>query len=171
MDTGADAWWVQHNAPDILAKRGYRASTVQAARRFYNGQLKPDEVLKTIWKFAGAYFYRVSPLALLSAFRIKRRPEAHVFAFSRLLTEWTVMNRLPEIDVPTLVCAGRHDFLFPPEHQAILADRLPHAQLEIVECAGHNAHDEQTGAVLTIMKRFLATAGLRRPLVVRAGVH
>ncbi|HEY7195191.1 MAG TPA: alpha/beta hydrolase [Gemmatimonadales bacterium] len=166
MDTGGDAWWIQQNAADVLAKRGYRPATVEAARRFYNGQLTPDEVVKTIWKFANAYFYRFNPLGLVPAFRIKRRPEAHVFAFSKLLTGWSVMDRLRDISVPTLVCAGRHDFLFPPEHQAILADRLPHAQLEIVECAGHNPHDEQTGAVLKIMKRFLATAGLRRYLEV-----
>jgi proline iminopeptidase len=158
LDTAGDAWWVQHNAPEILAKRGYRAATVQAARRFYTGQLQPREVLQIIWKFARAYYYHFSWLGLLSTFRIKRRPEAHVMAFGQLLTGWSVMDRLHEIDVPTLVLAGRHDFLFPPEHQAILADRLPDAQLEIIECAGHNAHDEQTGPVLGIVRRFLAAA-------------
>ena len=158
LDTAADAWWVQHNAADILAKRGYRAAAVQGARRFYTGELQPREVLRIIWKFAGAYYYHLSLLGLLSTFRIKRRPAAHVFAFRELLTGWSVMDRLHEIDVPTLVLAGRHDFLFPPEHQAILADRLPRAQLEIIERAGHNAHDEQTGPVLGIVRTFLAAA-------------
>lgn len=158
LDTAGDAWWVQHNAPELLAKRGYRAATVQAARRFYTGRLQPREVLPIIWKFAGAYYYHLSLLGLLSTFRIKRRPDAHVMAFGELLTGWSVMDRLHEIDLPTLVLAGRHDFLFPPEHQAILADRLPQAQLEIIECAGHNAHDEQAGRVLGIVHRFLATA-------------
>jgi proline iminopeptidase len=53
------------------------------------------------------------------------------------------MDRLHEIDVPTLVMAGRYDFLFPPEHQAILADRLPYATLELIERAGHNPQDER----------------------------
>jgi proline iminopeptidase len=56
------------------------------------------------------------------------------------------------------VLAGRHDFLFPPEHQAILADRLPHSRLEIIECAGHNAHDEQAARVVETVRQFLATA-------------
>src|SRR5512139_3959983 len=45
MDTGGDERWVQHNAPEILAKRGYGPAAVQAARRFFNGQLTPDEFL------------------------------------------------------------------------------------------------------------------------------
>jgi len=162
LDTCGDHWWAQHNAPMILAKRGYRAATVAAARRFYNGELTPREVRPILSRFFGAYFYRFGlralPHAVRAGFRLKVRPEAHVFAFKHLLNGWTVMDRLNEIDVPTLVLAGRHDFLFPPEHQAILADRLPHAQLEIIERAGHSAHAEQAAEVIAVMKRFMARA-------------
>jgi hypothetical protein len=68
------------------------------------------------------------------------------------------MDRLHEIEIPTLVLAGRHDFLFPPEHQAILADRLPNARLEIVELSGHNPQDEQPEVVIDLVQRFLTTA-------------
>ena len=161
LDTSGDAWWPQHNAPEILRKRGYRLSTVQAARRFYNGQLRPDEVRPIVMKFLGAYFYHVrslaSPAAVRAAFRLKMRPEAHVFGFGQLLPGWTVMDRLHEIDVPTLVLSGRHDFLFPPEHQAILSDRLPNARLEIIERAGHNPQDERPAEVIEAIRRFLVT--------------
>jgi proline iminopeptidase len=163
FDTCGDHWWAQQNAPRILAKRGYRASTVHAAFRFYAGDLAPAEVRPIVVKFIGAYFYRFGlrdlPHAVRAGFRLKMRPEAHVFAFKHLLTGWTVMHRLHEIEVPTLVLAGRHDFLFPPEHQAILADRLPDAQLEIVERAGHSAHEEQVGEVVKVVRRFMARAG------------
>jgi proline iminopeptidase len=88
---------------------------------------------------------------------MKIKPEATIFGYSQLLQGWTVMDRLNEIQAPTLVVAGRHDFLFPPEHQAILADRLPNAQLELIERAGHNPHNEQTAEVIEIIKHFLAT--------------
>jgi pimeloyl-ACP methyl ester carboxylesterase len=161
MDTCGDTRWVQHNAPEILAKRGYSANAVQAARRFYNGQLTPGEVLPSVLKFVKAYLYRPSLLALAHEMvfgpRVKMRPETHVFGFSQLLTGWTVMDRLSEINVPALVLAGRHDFLFPPEHQAMLADRLPNAKLELVECAGHNAHSERPAEVIRAVRDFLAT--------------
>jgi proline iminopeptidase len=68
------------------------------------------------------------------------------------------MDRLSEIQVPTLVLAGRHDFLFPPEHQAILADRLPNASLEIIERAGHNPQMERPAEVIEILRSFVAEA-------------
>jgi pimeloyl-ACP methyl ester carboxylesterase len=45
--------------------------------------------------------------------RAKTRPEALIFGGRQLLKGWTVMDRLGEITVPTLVMAGRYDFLFP----------------------------------------------------------
>ena len=133
MDTGGDQWWVNQNAPEILAKRGYSASTVQAARRFYNGQLTPGEFLPTVYE---VYRARTSTTSTsgdgsrddCQGLVQSMQPEALIFGYSQLLNGWTVMDRLGEIQVPTLVMAGRYDFLFPPEHQAILADRLPNAQ-------------------------------------------
>jgi pimeloyl-ACP methyl ester carboxylesterase len=160
MDTCGDTRWVQQNAPEILAKRGYSAGAVQAARRFFNGQLTPREVFPSALKFARAYYYRASFLTLIRLAivgpRAKMRPEAQIFGFDRLLTGWTVMDRLSLIETPTLVLAGRDDFQFPPEHQAILADRLPNAQLELIERAGHNAPMERPAEVIEVVKRFMA---------------
>jgi len=134
--------------------------------RFYHGELRPDEVRPIVMKFIGAYFYRFGlfalPQAVTSAFRLKMRPDAHVFGFSQLLARWTVMDRLHEIEVPTLVLGGRHDFLFPPEHQAILADRLPGAELELIERAGHSPHAERAREVIARVRPFMVT-GPRRP--------
>ena len=165
MNTGGDQWWVNHNASEILAKRGYNAATVEVARRFYNGQVTPDEYLPTVMKLIGAYSYHSSiwyhPSLMTLTQKVglgppmKLRPEALIFGYSRLLQGWTVMERLGGIGTPTLVIAGRYDFLFPPEHQAILADRLPNAQLVLVERAGHNPHMEQPDQVLPVIRRFL----------------
>ncbi len=166
MNTCGDQRWANQNAPEILAKRGYSADTVQAARRFYNGQLTPGEFLPTVMKFMSAYSYHNSllyhPALLTLALKVglgppmKMRPEALIFGCSQLVKGWTVMDRLSEIQTPTLVLAGRYDFLFPPEHQAILADRLPNAQLELIERAGHNPQMERTAEVIDVIKSFLA---------------
>jgi proline iminopeptidase len=159
FDTCAEAWWYQVNAPAILRKRGYGDATVKAARRFFNGDLRPNEMRPLAMKFMRAYFYRLGlrdlPHAVRAGLRIKMRPEATVFAFAKLLKGWTVMDRLSEIQVPALVLGGRFDFLFPPEHLAILADRLPNARLEIIERAGHNAHEERPAEVVGITRPFL----------------
>ncbi len=162
MDTGGDQWWVNQNGPEILAGRGFSAATVEGARRFYNGRITPGEFLPTFVRFSKAYNYRNSFLdmakEIVSGHMPKTRPEALIFGYSQLLQGWTVMDRLGEIQVPALVLAGRQDFLFPPEHQAILADRLPNAQLKLIECAGHNPHMEHQAEVVELLRRFLAPA-------------
>jgi pimeloyl-ACP methyl ester carboxylesterase len=160
MDTGGDQWWVNQNGPELLAKRGYSPAAVQAARRFYNGQMAPNAFFPTVMKFFKAYYYHFSLLGMARAVifgpPVKFRPEATIFGYSQPLQGWTVMDRLSEIQAPTLVLAGRHDFLFPPEHQAILADRLPNAQLELFERSGHNPHMEQSAEVNDLIRSFFS---------------
>jgi proline-specific peptidase len=159
MDTCGDSRWVQQNAPEILAKRGYSPATVKMARRFFNGQIAPDEMSAAMRRFGGAYYHCLNPLKLarevLSGMRMKRRPEALIFGFGQLLKGWTVMDRLGEINVPTLVMAGRDDFQFPPEHQAMLAAGIPGARLEIIERAGHNVLSERPAEVMEAVKGFV----------------
>jgi proline iminopeptidase len=159
MDTAADARWAAEHAPDLLAKRGYRTSTVAAARRFFAGGIKPGKIGITAMRFMGAYYHHIHlrdvPAMIAGAARMKQRPRAQVAGFGTLLKNWNVMGRLHEIDVPTLVVAGRDDFLFPPECQAILADRLPNAALEIIECAGHLPQQENARALINVIRAFL----------------
>jgi proline iminopeptidase len=51
--------------------------------------------------------------------------------------------------------AGRDDFLFPPEHQGVLAARIPSARLEIIERAGHNPHLERPAEVFAALTDFI----------------
>jgi proline iminopeptidase len=162
LDTCGDTRWVQQNAPELLAKRGYNPATVRTAERFFNGQIAPHEMIPTARKLAGAYYRHLSPPQipheLVMALRMRTRPEAFIFGFSHLLKGWTVMNRLGEICVPTLIVAGRDDFQFPPEHQAALVAGIPNARLEIVERAGHNAHSERPIEVIGAVKKFVLPA-------------
>jgi proline iminopeptidase len=160
LDTCGDTWWTRQNAPEILAKRGFRPGTVETARRFYAGQIEPDDYLLSMLRLARAFYYRLSPLVLARdmavGLRMKSRPDAFIFAARHLLKGWTVMDRLGEIQVPTLVLAGRDDFQFPPEHQAELAAGIPNARLEIIERAGHNAPTERPAEVIQAVRDFLA---------------
>jgi proline iminopeptidase len=156
-DTCADTWWVQHHAPELLAKRGYPPRAVESARRAFNGQATPWQIRLGLLRFGRAYTYKLTLLGLVRLLRVKQRLDAAIFGFGHLLPGWNVLDRLPEIQVPTLVLAGRHDFEFPPEHQAIMADRLPNARLEIIERAGHNAPQERPAEVVAALERFLSS--------------
>jgi proline iminopeptidase len=162
MDTGGDTWWSQENAPELLARRGFSAETVDIARRWCHGQIEPHQMVPYARKLAGAYEPHLSPRhvphALFMALRMKTRPEPFLFGFTELCKGWNVMDRLGEIDVPALVLAGRDDWMFPPEHQAMLAAGIPDARLAIIERAGHNPQDEQPAAVMDVVRNFLLTS-------------
>jgi proline iminopeptidase len=160
VDTCGDSRWQQQNASEILAGRGYRPGTVALARRFYNGQIAPWEMVPALmFRFGTAYYHRpFSPRVVRELFRerhMKARGEAWVFAARQLCKGWSVMDRLGEIDAPTLVMAGRDDFQFPPECQVELAAGIPDARLEIIERAGHNAPAERPAEVTRAVRDFI----------------
>ncbi len=159
LDTCGDIGWAQEMAPELLAQRGYSPDVVSTARRFLNGQITPGEMLPSLMRLGRAYNPHTSLLQMLpmlvSGLRAKLRPEALIFGFSQSLRGWSVMERLGEIQVPTLVLAGRDDFQFPPEHQTALAAGIPNARLEIIERAGHNAHEERTAKVMQVVRDFM----------------
>jgi proline-specific peptidase len=161
LDTGGDSRWSQHNAADLLAKRGYSPEKVDLVRRWFNGEFAPKEMFRILMRIGEAYYHHPS-LRLLArdvihgAWRTKLRPEALIFAGRHLARGWTVMDRLGEITVPTLVMAGRDDFVFPPEHQLELAAGIPNARLRIIERAGHDPHSEQPAEVMEAVSDFIS---------------
>jgi len=162
LDSGGDSRWAQERGPELLAKRGFSPATVALARRFFNGQIEPNEFLPTLWRLRKAYdpYLTLGQLAhgmVRGEWRSKMRPEALIYAAPNLLKGWNVMDRLGEITAPTLVMAGRDDFVFPPEHQAELAAGIPNARLRIIDRAGHNPHLEQPAEVMEAVRAFLTS--------------
>jgi proline iminopeptidase len=98
---------------------------------------------------------RQLPHMLFWGLQSKLQPEALIYSATHFLKGWTVMDRLGEIKAPTLVMAGREDFVFPPEHQEQLAAGIPNARLLLIDRAGHNPHDEQPQAVIEAIRGFI----------------
>jgi proline iminopeptidase len=162
LDTGADARWARDNAPALLAARGYSPARVELVRRWFHGELTAREWLPIFSRIGGAYMasggWRAAARAVADGgWRSRIRPEALIHAGTHLMPGWSVVDRLGEITAPTLVMAGREDFVFPPECQQELADGIPGARLVLVEAAGHNPHDEQPAAVLSALRAFLSS--------------
>jgi pimeloyl-ACP methyl ester carboxylesterase len=64
-------------------------------------------------------------------------------------------DRLPKISCPTLVITGREDALISWENSRILAERIPGAQLVVLESAGHCFWLEQPEQASEAILRFL----------------
>lgn len=159
LDTGGESRWSRENAPKVVVQRGYGADKAELVRRWFHGEFPPSEMFRILMRIGPIYNPYTSLPGLVRQVFLERRsklaPEALIFAGRTLLKDWTVMDRLGEIQAPTLVMAGRDDFLFPPESQTEFAARIPNARFRIIDRAGHNPHEERTDEVMAAVREFV----------------
>ena len=77
------------------------------------------------------------------------------FHVTGTMREWSIVDRLGEIDVPTLVVTGEHDEATPAINRTV-AEGIPGAESVILPGASHMAHVEQTERYLRLLDRFLS---------------
>ncbi len=63
---------------------------------------------------------------------------------------------LGRIQVPTLIAAGRHDWICPVEESLELVKGIPGAELHIFEHSGHSPQTEEPDAFMAMVRHFLA---------------
>jgi L-proline amide hydrolase len=76
------------------------------------------------------------------------------FHVTGTLRDWSVLERLGEIRVPTLVTCGRHDECT-PEMSAETAAAIPGAELAVFEESAHFAQAEEPERYRKIVAQFL----------------
>ena len=166
VDTGADAHWARENAPRVLTRRGYSPLKVELVRRWFAGDFESNEYLRIFWRISGAYMPKhgwrgMANELIEGGWRSRIRPGPFLYAGRSLLPNWSVVSRLGEINAPTLVVAGREDFVFPPECQRELLAGIHDSELVMVDEAGHNPQDENPSQVMPALRQFLTGAQLR----------
>jgi L-proline amide hydrolase len=85
------------------------------------------------------------------------------FHVTGTLREWSVVDRLGEIDVPTLVVTGEHDEATPVINRTV-SEGIPGAESRIYPDASHMAHVEDTAGYVRLLDDFLSRveAGVAR---------
>ena len=68
-------------------------------------------------------------------------------------------TRIPEIELPTLLVWGRHDWVVPLQVAEQLLAALPRARLEVIEDCGHVPSEELPKESLEIVLKFLRGEG------------
>lgn len=91
---------------------------------------------------------------------IRRQPGAAIAAASLGMAERPDSRPiLGTIDVPTLVVVGSKDALTPPPLSASMAEAIPHAELVVLEGAGHLSNLEAPQGFLQALGGFLDRLG------------
>ncbi|MHA4968331.1 proline iminopeptidase-family hydrolase [Pseudomonas extremorientalis] len=133
----------RHEAAGTTSSAEYRAaSDVFYARHVCRIQPMPAEVART---FAAI---DADP----TVYHAMNGPtEFHVIGSMR---DWTIIDRLPRIQVPTLLISGRSDEATPATVQPF-ADGIANVQWQIFEASSHMPHVEEREACMACVAAFL----------------
>ena len=78
-----------------------------------------------------------------------------ILGVALLVRRDSVVDRLPQIEVPSLVIVGDEDVSLPPPCSQEIAFALPNSSLVVVPKSGHLSSLEQPEAVTQAMTNFL----------------
>jgi proline iminopeptidase len=83
-------------------------------------------------------------------------PDVATHFFTRLAPAYDLREHLGEIDVPTLVIVGAHDWVCPPAAGRAIASAVPGAELVVLGDAGHFGFSESPEPFLAAVRAHLA---------------
>lgn len=144
-------------AQAILRARG-TAEQIAIAEHLWAGSFRDEDHLREYFRLLAPLYARsYTPCqrdigthrAILSADAINE-------AFGGFLRSFDLKPELPRITAPTLVIAGRHDWICSPKFSLDIAQLIPHAELRIFEQSGHAIRSDELDLLLDAIAGFTA---------------
>jgi proline iminopeptidase len=133
-------------ATDEYARGDLEAET-EYYRRHFRMTLRDSELLEALVARLRANFTEDGVV-------LARTIEHRLYDETSLAPGWDLVPRLRELDVPTLLLHGEHDFV-PVELVARIADAVPGARLTVLPACGHFTYLEAPDAVHGELVRFV----------------
>ena len=143
-------------AQKILAERGTDEQKA-IAEKLWAGSFESEDELRYYFDIMGPmYSMKFDPeKARERRLRGIVSPDAINEGFAGFLRTYDVTDQLHRITAPTLVIAGRHDWICPPEFSELIASKIPHADLRIFEESGHSVSGDEHEAFIDVIRGFL----------------
>ena len=90
--------------------------------------------------------------------RGRRSFEQLNLGFGGFLRTFDYTEQLSQIRCPTLVLAGAHDWICPPDHSRLIAERIPRAHLKVFDNSAHSIAQDEPEEFLAAVRGFLTYA-------------
>jgi proline iminopeptidase len=143
-------------AQEILAERGTPEQKAIASK-LWAGNFENEEQLRQFFQVMNPMYCQSNnqkTIAPKSAQNILSFDAINV-AFSGFLRNYNILDELHKITSPTLVIAGRHDWICPVEFSQEIAQGIPNAHLQIFENSGHLIRVDEPQLLLDAIMAFL----------------
>jgi proline iminopeptidase len=146
-------------ARQTVAERG-TAEQQAVCAQLWAGALRTEEQLRHYYDVMGPMYALRHDPAAAAATRTRGvlAPDAinRAFAPGGFLQTFDLRPELPRIAAPTLVLAGRHDWICPPEFSQEIARLIPGSRLRIFEHSSHSIRVDEPEAMVEEIRRFVA---------------
>ena len=154
-------------AKQTLRDRG-TPEQIAIAQTLWDGAFQSNDELKTYFEILGPlYSYRTERLDKPSDEPlVEAEPQSvawgdRIFsyeaineAFGGFLRTYDIRSELAKITAPTLVLAGRHDWICAPELGEEIATLIPGSEVQIFENSGHMLRTDEPGRLITTIAEF-----------------
>ncbi len=145
-------------AQAILRERGTEEQR-QVCEKVWAGAFHSAEEMRQYYKVMGPMYARSYDPAAAEAGRKRtiHSPEAlnRAFGPEGFLRRFDLRSELGRITAPTLVLAGRHDWICPPEFSEEIARLIPRADLRVFERSSHSIRGDEPEAMVDAILGFL----------------
>jgi proline iminopeptidase len=125
----------------------------------FEGAVTTDEQFKRWWDvMLPLYFAHWDPVR--GEQMIERgivNPLVAAYMFEKIIPVYDVRPHLGSIHAPTLVIAGRHDWVTPVGESEQLAERIADSQLVVFEESGHMPFIEEQDLFVETVRQFMAS--------------
>lgn len=150
-------------AQQIVATRG-NAHEIEAARKLWAGELTTVDAMRDFFRSTWALYsttFNESKRATNeeSLQRFIYSPDAmnQAFAPGGFLQSYDLRPELKNIIAPTLILAGRHDWICAPEFSEELHKLIPHSQLKIFENSSHSIRGDEPEEFHQTVREFITS--------------
>jgi proline iminopeptidase len=143
-------------AREIVEARGTPEQR-RACEPLWTGAFTDEAALRQYYAAMGPLYSRRhdAAAAALGTQRTVYNVEPLNRAFGDVLKTFDLRPELPRIAAPTLVLAGRHDWICPPEFSKEIASLIPRSELLIFEESSHSIRSDEPQAFIDAIKGFI----------------
>lgn len=144
------------DAKRIVAERG-TPDQKRVCERLWNGTFETMEQRLEFGEVMGPMYSTTFDLEKAKATRERSIYNVDQLnrGFAGFLREFDFTDELEEISCPTLVIAGAHDWICPPNHSEIIAEKIPGAVLKLFERSSHMVAADEPAEYLATVRAFL----------------
>ena len=144
------------DARRIVAERG-TPEQQEVCERLWAGSFESLDQVQEYYQAMGPMYSTThdAEKAAESWGRGTRNFEQLNFGFRGFLREFDYTDQLSSIACPTLVLAGAHDWICPPNHSQEIAERIPRAHMKVFAKSAHNIAGDEPDEFLAAVRGFL----------------